>query len=212
MNHDFIDCTTLLTPALVTWPGDEKFRRMVRTTVPTDGVEVSVFTLNAHHGTHMDAPRHFLASGTGVDAVPLSVLIGPAVVVEVNNAATEILPEHLAPINWHNTERIFFRTANSTRRLLDDPQFHEDYVALSLPAAELLLQHGIKLVGIDYLSIERKGNPGHPVHTALLQNGLVIVEGVVLAHVAAGRYMCTALPLRIADADGSPCRVILQRI
>lgn len=214
MKHEktLIDCTMLFSRTMVRWPGDEAFQRHVDTTVLHNNVETSTLTMSSHAGTHIDAPRHFLPDDAGgIDAIPLSSLVGPAVVVKINDNIKIIEPEHCATIDFSATPRVLFRTSNSTRGLLESTTFTQDYVFLSERAAVFLVKHGVKLVGIDYLSVEQKGNPGHPVHTTLLQAGIVIVEGIVLAHVPAGNYSLIALPLRIAESDGSPCRVLLSQ-
>lgn len=208
----FYDCSLPLSPSLVTWPGEEPLSRQFVATIPENGVEVSTLSMGSHTGTHIDAPRHFVAGSSGIDAIPLEALIGEALVVDLTHMeGRHILPEHLNSVPLATTQRLLFKTPNSTRQLLDQPQFIEDYVSLAQETAELLVNHHVKLVGVDYLSVEKKGNPGHPVHTKLLAASIVIVEGVRLHGVPAGQYQLVALPLRIIDGDGSPARVLLMK-
>ncbi len=209
------DCSLPLGESLVTWPGEEGLRRKPLREMAKDGAEVHELTLSAHTGTHVDAPRHFVAGGAGLHEFPVDAFVGPATVVDLSQVdfgraeVKEIEPEHLAGVDLASIDRILFKTANSTEDLLMQPDFTTEYVSLSLATAELLVANKIRLVGVDYLSIEKKGNPGHPVHVAVLSAGMVNVEGVRLTEVPAGEYMLAALPLNLIDGDGAPARVVL---
>lgn len=210
------DCSIALTPSIVTWPGEQPLKREVTATIEKDGVEVSRLTFGSHTGTHIDAPRHFVAGGNGIHQIPLEALVGAAYVIDLTHIdfpdgqPKEITPEHITHIDLSNIQRILFKTENSTRQLLDIQEFTSDYVSLSVETAKLLVQHHILLVGVDYLSVEKKSNPDHPVHTALLRANIVNIEGVRLTDVPAGTYHLTALPINIVDGDGAPTRVLLQ--
>jgi arylformamidase len=172
-----------------------------------DPANVAMLKFGSHTGTHMDAPRHFISGGSGIDAVPLDVLIGPALVAEV---AAERLIEatHIASLPLADHKRVIFKTRNSA--LWSRGAFARDYVAVALDAAKLLIERGVKLVGVDYLSVEAFDSPGHPVHRALLGAGMVILEGLDLSRVTPGVYELICLPLRIANGDGAPCRALLR--
>ena len=172
-----------------------------------DPANVSMLRFGSHTGTHMDAPLHFIDGATGIDAVALDLLFGRALVAEVNTDRL-IEPAHLTAVPLAGHTRVLFKTRNSA--LWDRPSFSRDYVALSLASAQLLVERGIKLVGIDYLSIEAFGAEGHPVHKTLLGAGLVILEGLDFRRVQPGVYELSCLPLRIAGGDGSPCRAVLR--
>ena len=172
-----------------------------------DPANVSTLRLGSHTGTHMDAPRHFIDGAAGIDALALDTLIGPALVAEVD-AERLIEPAHLARLLLDRHTRVIFKTRNSS--LWDRSSFAREYVALSLEAAKLLIERGVKLIGIDYLSIEAFGAVGHPVHKALLGAGMVILEGLDLRRVTPAPYELYCLPLRIAGGDGSPCRAVLR--
>jgi arylformamidase len=173
-----------------------------------DPANVSTLRLGSHTGTHMDAPRHFIDGAPGIDTLALDVLIGPALVAEVD-AERLIEPGHLAAVPLDRHTRVLLKTRNSA--LWDRPSFSREYVALSLASAQLLVERGVRLVGIDYLSIEAFGAAGHPVHKTLLGAGLVILEGLDFRRVTPGVYDLCCLPLRIAGGDGSPCRAVLRR-
>ncbi|MDP8243485.1 MAG: cyclase family protein [Candidatus Hinthialibacter antarcticus] len=191
------------------WPGDTPYVRIATSEMSNGGgCNVSKVSMSTHFATHLDAPYHFEPDGLRLDQLDLNTLIGPALVHEVEGDAPLILPAHLPPLD--GVERIIFKTRNSA--YIDDTKFHEDFTALGLDAARALTAAGVKLVGIDYFSIEAFKNPGHPVHHELCGKGMIIVEGLDLRNVPPGRYELIALPLKFKDADGSPCRVVLRDI
>ena len=204
----FIDISLPIREGMILYEGDPEISvRSALAIERGDPANVSALCLGSHTGTHMDAPLHFIDGAAGIDTLALETLIGPALVVEVP-VERLIEPVHLAalPREWH--ARIVFKTRNSS--LWDRPSFAREYVALSLEAAKLLVERGVKLVGIDYLSIESFGAVGHPVHRLLLGAGIVILEGLDLRRVTPGEYELYCLPLRIAGGDGSPCRAVLR--
>ena len=172
-----------------------------------DPANVSSLRLGSHTGTHMDAPLHFIDGASSIDSVSLDVLIGPALVIEID-ADRLIEPRHLTDARIGTQPRLLMKTRNSA--LWERPSFAREYVALSLDGARFLLERGVKLIGIDYLSIEAFAVEGHPVHRTLLGAGIVIVEGLDLRRVTPGMYELYCLPLRIAGGDGSPCRAVLR--
>jgi len=174
-----------------------------------DSANVSFLHFGAHTGTHVDAPAHFVEGANKIDSLPLEVLIGPARVVRVPDDHMEIDPEFLSSCDLDNVERLLFRTRNSG---FWGDGFRKDFTHLLPEAAELLVSRGVKLVGIDYLSIEKFHSAHHRTHLTLLSNRVVIVEGLNLSEVPAGDYELICLPLRIAEGagDGGPARVILR--
>ncbi len=171
-----------------------------------DLANVSRLVMGAHTGTHIDAPLHFFRSGRAVDEIPLDNLIGPATVVEVPEAQ-EISREVVVRAELTGKQRILFKTGNSW--LWDKKTFQKDFVSLSSQAAEYLVGAGVKLVGIDYFSVERFGAPEPLAHRALLGAGVVVLEGINLSAVRPGHYELICLPLCIRDCDGAPCRAVL---
>jgi arylformamidase len=172
-----------------------------------DPANVSLLRLGSHTGTHVDAPAHFLAGTASVDALALDVLVGPALVAELTASRT-VERADLAALPLQGHTRLLLKTRNSS--LWDRDSFSRDYVALSVEAARLLVERGFRLVGIDYLSIEAFAVTGHPVHTTLLGAGIAILEGLDLRRVTPGVYELLCLPLRVAGADGAPCRAVLR--
>ena len=167
----------------------------------------SFFRMGAHTGTHVDAPRHMIDGAAAVDQLDPSALVGPAEVIELHVVGA-ILPEHLQDHDWASTERVLLRTSNSGK-LSGRESFTEDFVYLSGEAAEFLVRQELKAVGVDYLSVDRFHSDTHPAHMALMRAGIVIIEGLDLSGVPAGRYEMFCGPLKVAGAEGAPARVFL---
>jgi len=176
-----------------------------------DSANVSFLHFGAHTGTHVDAPAHFIEGAAKIDSLSLEALIGPARVVRVPDSFTEITPEFLTTCDLTGVERIIFHTRNSA---FWNEGFRKDFTALTPEGAELLVNLGIKLVGNDYLSIEKFRSGHHRTHLTLLRKGIVIVEGLNLSGVPAGDYEVICLPLKIAAGagDGAPARVVLRTL
>jgi len=174
-----------------------------------DSANVSFLHFGAHTGTHVDAPAHFIEGAGKIDSLPLDVLIGPARVIRVPDDRMEIDPEFLNECDLTNLTRVLFHTRNSSFR---NEGFRKDFTHVLPEAAELLVARGIKLVGNDYLSVEKFHSGHHRTHLTLLRNGVVIVEGLNLTDVPAGDYELICLPMKIADGagDGAPARVVLR--
>ena len=202
------DATVPLHEYLPTWDGEPPpvCRPIKRIGVDGESAQVSVLTLGLHSGTHVDAPCHFIPGGAGVDTLPVDAFVGPCRVVEVDSPRL-IEPEHLDP-GAIGTERLLLKTGCG--QLWDDSLFRRDFVALSPAAARWLVQHGVRLVGIEYVSIDPyDANPAQ-AHLALLGAGVVVLEGLDLRGVPAGEYDIAALPLKVVGADGAPARVVLR--
>lgn len=176
-----------------------------------DSANVSFLHFGAHTGTHVDAPAHFIEGANRVDSLPLELLIGPARVIRVPDDATEIDPEFLSSCDLSNVTRLLFHTRNSA---FWNEEFRKDFTHLLPEAAEALVARGIKLVGNDYLSVEKFHSGHHRTHLTLLRSGTVIVEGLNLRDVPAGDYELICLPLKIAEGagDGAPARVVLRTL
>ncbi|HVL33285.1 MAG TPA: cyclase family protein [Actinomycetota bacterium] len=199
-----IDITLDVSAEMFTWPGDPAVRiEPVQRIARGDGANVSQVTLSTHTGTHVDPPCHFVEGAPSVDQLPLDVLCGPAVVVDTGDAR-RLGSEHV-PLG---AERVLFKTINSPR-LASLREFPDDYACLSNDAAQALVAAGVRLVAIDFQSVEELGAEGHPVHMTLLSAGVVIVEGVNLAEVEPGEYTLVCLPLKVKDGDGAPARAVL---
>ncbi len=175
-----------------------------------DSANVSALHLGAHTGSHVDAPAHFIAGARKVDALPLDVLIGPARVVRVPDEVREIGPDLIAQSNLRGVERVLFHTRNSA--FWEESDFRRDFTYLDAEAAQMLIEMGVRLVGIDYLSIEKFKSSDHKTHLTLLRNSVIIVEGLDLREILAGDYELICLPLKIAggSGDGAPARAVLR--
>jgi arylformamidase len=177
-----------------------------------DGAEanVSQVSMSVHLGTHVDAPYHFLGGETlTIEKMPLNMLIGRAYVLQLDDSVDSITASvleaaHIPP----RTRRLLFKTRNSRLWQQNDGGFAEDFVAIQADGAQCLVERGIKLVGVDYLSVAPFAKPA-PTHRILLQAGIILIEGLDLSQVTQGRYSLYCLPLKIDGADGAPARVIL---
>jgi arylformamidase len=207
-----IDVTAPLREGMPAWPGDTPFARRERLSIERgDGDTVSELVLSAHTGTHIDAPSHFLREGGSMGSVPLDALAGDALVMDMTHVDRTIGADDLDRASVpEGVPRLLAKTANSGWSRTGHP-FREDFVAFDESGARWCLEHGVRLVGIDYLSIESfgRGREGHPVHRALLEAGVVILEGLDLAGADPGRYLLVALPLSIPEGEGAPARVVL---
>jgi len=202
------DVTLPLRGGGAVYPGDPAIRIGVHSAIAQgDPANVSTLALGSHSGTHVDAPSHFLSGGDTVDRLPLERLVGPAVVLDVSRGAGGIGVEELAEHDLANRSRVLLRTGNAD--LLRRGEFSPDYRALTPAGGRYLLDRGVELVGVDTLSIEEFGSADFSVHRLLLGEGVVIVEGLDLSAVRAGRYGLICLPLRLAGLDGAPARAVL---
>lgn len=205
----FYDATLPMRNGMVTFPGDPPFQiTPVHQRSKGDAFELSLLSMGTHAGTHIDSPKHFLEHGIAVDQVSLKSLIGPGIVLDLRGRA-RIDRDALegSPIGDHR--RVLFRTDSG--RFLAEGVFREDHVYLDESGARFLIEKGILLVGIDFLSIEAHAAQDGPVHRMLLGAGIVILEGACLHEVPPGPYEILCLPLRIENADGGPARVVLRK-
>jgi arylformamidase len=204
-----IDVSVPLDALLPSYPHNTPFSlEPIKRIARGDSSNVSTLHMSAHTGTHVDAPRHFFDQGAGTESLPLELLIGRARVIEIDSRAG-IAAEDLAPIDLSDDVRVLIKTHNS--RLWGSPEFHQDYVGVTDSGAKHLVEHGIKVVGVDYLSVEKFHNPGAPAHHVLLGAGTIVIEGLNLREVDPGVYEMFCLPLRVVGSDGAPARVVLRR-
>jgi arylformamidase len=161
---------------------------------------------SVHAGTHVDAPFHFVPEGKTIESLPLDVFIGPARVCALD-VEKQITAADVRRLDLAGERRILFKTRNST--LLHKPAYDPSFVSFSVDGAEALVEVGAQLVGLDYLSVAR-ADEQVPVHRAFLDHGVVLLEGVDLSEVAAGRYELICLPVKLAGSDGAPCRAVLR--
>lgn len=205
-----MDVSVPLHTGMVHWPGDPE-PNFGRISDIDGGAEANVTfcRLSAHTGTHMDAPCHFLAGGKSIETFPLEVGIGRARVIAMPPECAVIGRRELEAKGIERGERLLLKTRNSKTRW-DDLEFQRDYVAMNASAAEFVVQLGVQLIGVDYLSVGMFEGDGPETHRALLGAGVWIVEGLNLSGVEEGRYDLVCLPLPIAGSDGSPARVVLR--
>jgi arylformamidase len=197
---------------MVTWPGEpgptvEPLRRIAA----GDSANVSLVTFGNHTGTHVDPPVHFIDGANTVDKLPLDALVGPCRVLAFDgpgHVSGEWLDRAKIPAG---TERLLFKTRNSARWADPTAEFTRDFTAINASGASWCVDHGMKLVGVDYLSIEPQGpeKQGYPVHNTLLRAGIVIIEGLDLRAVTPGGYDLVCGPIKFEHGDGAPARVFL---
>ncbi|HEY4132533.1 MAG TPA: cyclase family protein [Gemmatimonadaceae bacterium] len=168
---------------------------------------VSSISFGSHTGTHVDAPKHFFDDGITVDAIPLETLMGPAVLICVEDDVMSVGRKELELHELKGHTRVLIKSRNSA--FLRDKTFVKDYTYLAPDGAEYLASLGMKLVGVDYLSVEQFHSGHHKTHRTLLERGIVIVEGLDLSAPPIGPWELRVLPLRLAGLDGSPARAVL---
>lgn len=201
------DVTVPLVPGLLAYPGDPPFEVESLGSLGESSFHLSRMVLTTHTGTHIDAPAHFVEGGLTVDRLPLEILIGKARVIELP-ARERVERKDLEALDLRDDLRVLIKTRMSGQML--KPDYQEDHVYVTADAARYLAQAGIKLVGFDYLSIDRFGSVDFPAHQALLGKGVVVLEGLDLSEVEPGEYDMTCLPLRVGGGDGAPARVVLR--
>ena len=209
------DVTVPLHNGVASWPGDPGVEITDwRSLANGDGANVSLLHFGAHSATHVDAPAHFIEGAAKVESMPLDALIGEAEVIAVPEDRLVIDEEFVVANCPAGTERVLFKTRNSAFWSEPEPQFHTDFTYLDLNAATRLVQQGARLIGIDYLSIEKYGQANHETHHALLSKGVIILEGLNLSNVPAGKYELICLPLRLQSnlGDGGPARAVLRTL
>ena len=207
------DISLTISPNLPTWPGDPALE-LEQIESMDKGAHANVTHLSAavHLGTHVDAPHHFLNDGRTVENLPLEVLTGPCYVTQLPDGIEAITAEVLDRSEiTSEMKRVLFGTSNSHLWAKGETAFQTDFVAITEDGAEWLVERGIQLVGVDYLSVAPYGE-SVPTHTVLLKAGVVVVEGLNLSKIVRGFYDLYCLPLKIAGSDGAPARAILIQL
>lgn len=207
----FYDISLPISPSLPVWPGDPPIElKQVAAIAQGANANVSHLSAGVHIGTHVDAPHHFLDNGQTVEQLPLEALIGLCYVVQYPDDIEMITAEVLERTPWPSgTQRVLFGTRNSKLWARGESRFVRDFVAITEDGAEWLVAKGVRLVGVDYLSVAPFGN-SRPTHRILLEAGVVILEGVNLSDVARGFYDLYCLPLKLIGSDGAPARAVLK--
>ncbi len=204
------DISLPISPALPVWPGDPPVV-LERVSSMDAGAHdnISRLACSVHTGTHVDAPHHFLNDGRTVDTLSLDILTGPVQVLQVPDQVGLVTADILEQSGFRSgTLRLLIKTRNSSIWERQPAKFVTDFVGLSEDGAEWLLHNGVKLVGIDYLSIAPY-KQSIPIHCRLLEPGTIILEGLDLHAVPPGFYTLYCLPLNLVGSDGAPARAIL---
>jgi arylformamidase len=202
---ELLDITVPIREGMVTYPGDPAVH-LERVSAIADGAVANLSRLDfgVHSGTHIDAPLHFIDGGAAAESLPLDVLVGPATVVDATAVDGPLDRSALEALDLPDAPRLLFKTTNSTLWGSDD--FADAFVHLTGEGAELLVERGVRLVGLDYLSV---GDPD--AHRALLGADVVAVEGLDLREAEPDDYELLCLPLKIVGSDGAPARAVLVR-
>lgn len=210
--RQYFDVSLPYTTGLTRWPTAAE-PVIVKTRDMSKGARNNNSRIEAgvHHGTHIDAPLHFIADGKSIESLPPEILIGNVTVVELPDAemiTTSVLDAVSLP---PGCDRVLFKTRNSDLWNDLEHEFRYDYVSVTPDAARSLVDRGVRLVGVDYISVEEYDLEGNGTHRTLLGAGVVIVEGLDLRAVEAGAYEMACLPIKIMGSDGAPARVVLWR-
>ena len=208
------DATVPISEFLPVWPGEPRVEiEPLSRIAKGDQANVSALHMSCHTGTHVDAPYHFFEHGMTVDKLPPDLLIGHAFVAEVHDLVANVIEVYdLARLHFpKDTTRLLIKSTNS--HFWEDKliEFEPNFVHLNLQAAEWLVKRGVRLVGVDYLSVEAYGEKDARVHHALLAAGVVIIEGLDLSRVPEGACQLVCLPLKVQDGDGAPARVLILK-
>lgn len=207
------DVTVAISERIPIYEGDPRVAiKSVKDFSSGDQVNVSHLCLGAHTGTHVDAPNHFIDGTRRVEDLEIEKLIGACRVIEIDDNVIAVGPEHLTDLD--GVDRLLLKTRNSNFWSTPDDGFRTDFTHLTESAAKMVVDAGIKLIGIDYLSIEAPGAVGHPVHVTLLEKEVVILEGLDLREIVPGDYELICLPLKYSGGtgDGAPARTILRTL
>jgi len=211
---NFFDITVPISTELPVYPGDPEIQlERIMSLDKGDIANVTQLCCSTHIGTHVDPPSHFIAGAAPLDQLPLEIFIGPARVIDVGDVPA-INASTLSRYDLDGTTRILFKTRNSSfwpPSTDAGNTFREDFTYIEPGAARILVEHGMQLVGIDYLSVEEFNFVEPETHLILLGAGIVIVEGLALRDVPPGDYELICLPLKIKDGDGSPARAVLRK-
>ncbi len=211
MTASVLDISMPLVTGVPIWPGSPGFSAEQHLSLAAgDIANATLIRLDAHCGTHVDAPRHVVPDGATLDEVGLEPLIGTAWVSDASGHELideRTLAESQIPAG---TERLLLRTDNASRPGMDRAPFQEDYVALTPDGAQWIVRRGIRLIGIDYLSIQRFSDPPD-THEILLNAGVLILEGLDLRAANAGSWMLFCLPMRLIGTEAAPARAVLLK-
>ncbi len=206
------DISLTISPSMPVWPGDPSIElEQIESMDQGAHANVSHLSAGVHIGTHVDAPHHFMNDGRTIEQLPLDVLAGPCYVIQLPDGVEAITAEALDGMSLpKDVKRVLFGTSNSRFWSRGETKFQEDFVAVTEDGAQWLVDQGLQLVGVDYLSVAPYRD-SVPTHRVLLQAGVIVVEGLDLSAVPRGFYDLYCLPLKLLGAEGAPARAILIR-
>lgn len=206
-----IDISRSVSPATAVWPGDQEVQWTwtARRNEDESSVNLGSLRLSTHTGTHVDAPLHVRQQGQATDDLPLDSFVGPARVVNVNVNTPSVRPKHVDQLDGPSAERVLFKTSSGVS---PDDEWPDAVVPIHPDTIHALADAGVSLVGTDAPSVDPLDSTDLPAHHALLDTGIVNLEGLVLTDVPPGRYELIALPLKIVGADAAPVRAVLQDV
>jgi len=207
-NRKVYDISIDIKDNMLNFPGDTKTKKETIKKIKNDGYKLSNIKFSVHVGTHVDAPSHFIEDGNNIEDVNLNKFIGKAQVIEIDDQK-KITKSELSKHKIH-CDKILFKTKNSN--YLNEIEFYDDFVYLTHEGAKYLVENGVRLIGIDYITIEDLKTTSFDVHNFLLKNDVIILEGVNLSDINPGLYNLNALPLKLKDSEASPVRAILTEI
>jgi len=209
MKRSWKDVSVPLRDGMVQWPGDPvcQIKRVNRM---EDGAVCNLthISMSVHTGTHMDAPRHFIADGITMEQMPFEPVIGRCRVFELE-CEDQITVDDLKKLKFSPKQRVLFKTRNSTRSWAMD-EFDKDFISIRKDAAQYLVDQGVVTVGVDYMSIGGYGKDVVETHQIMLGAGIWVIEGLNLSEIKPGYYDLICLPIKIEGSDGAPCRVVLR--
>lgn len=209
--HDFIDITYPISSKTITWPGSVGFKVDWHMKIPIETNNLSSFTIDSHLGTHLDAPLHFVKNGKAIHELDLNKLIGEVFVLDIRGVK-QITSDHLSKSAIpKNCSKLILKTDNQQYWENGLIEFQKDFCSIDKSGAQWVVDMGIHLIGIDYLSIQRYYD-GPETHQILLNSEVIIVECLNLAQVKQGNYELICLPLNIEGIEGSPVRALLKKI
>lgn len=204
------DITVTISESTPIYKGDPGIEISVFKSIANgDSANASQITMGLHTGTHVDAPNHFVDGTKRIHELDPQKLLGPCRVIDIDKTVVAVEPEHIGDIT--GVTRVLLRTRNSEFWSTPEDGFRGDFTYITPATANMLVENGVVLIGIDYLSIEKSGSPGRPVHVTLLKNEIVILEGIDLRNVEPGDYELICAPLKYdgATGDGAPARTFL---
>jgi arylformamidase len=208
---EIIDISLGIHPDMPVWPGDPPLQlERIASIGPDSHANVSRIAAGVHIGTHVDAPLHFIEGGASIDQLDLGIFMGRAFVAEFDTR------EHLGREAFEGAgippgvARLLLKTRNSEYWRQGRQKFEESFLAVTADGADWLVEQGVRLVGVDYLSVAPY-RASVPTHKRLLSSGIVVVEGLNLSAVESGWYTLYCLPLKLLGCEGAPARAALVR-